>query len=124
MGGERGAGGTRRTAMVRMIEDEEDWEATINGDKTVVVDFTAQWCGPCRMIGPKFEEFSLTYTDLLFVKVDVDDCDSVAAKAGISAMPTFQVYKARRGPRSAFFLLLRFYSAPPAGIGQMLFLRG
>ena len=60
----------------------------------VVVDFTAQWCGPCRMIGPKFEEFSLTYTDLLFVKVDVDDCDSVAAKAGISAMPTFQVYKA------------------------------
>merc|ERR1719375_3038453 len=80
--------------MVRMIEDEEDWEATINGDKTAVMDFTAQWCGPCRMIGPKFEEFSLTYTDLLFVNVDVDDCDSVAAKAGISAMPTFQVYKA------------------------------
>ena len=80
--------------MVRMIADEDDWKATINGDKTVVVDFTATWCGPCRMIGPKFEEFSLSYTDLLFVKVDVDDCDSVAAAAEISAMPTFQVYKA------------------------------
>jgi len=45
------------------------------------------------MIGPKFEEFSLTFTDMLFVKVDVDECEDVAAECGISAMPTFHVYK-------------------------------
>ena len=46
------------------------------------------------MIAPHFETMSNENAGVIFVKVDVDDCDSVAAKAGISAMPTFQVYKA------------------------------
>merc|ERR1712057_63019 len=92
---EGGRGACSLAAMVRAIKDGADWAENVkNSGKTVIVDFTAVWCGPCRMIGPKFEEFSLTFTDMLFVKVDVDECDSVAAKAGISAMPTFQVYKA------------------------------
>lgn len=40
-----------------------------------MVDFTATWCGPCRMIGPVFEELSGQYPQLIFVKVDVDACD-------------------------------------------------
>ena len=58
----------------------------------VLVDFTASWCGPCKKIGPYFEELATKYTDVIFVKIDVDDLDDVAAECGISAMPTFQLY--------------------------------
>lgn len=58
----------------------------------VLVDFTASWCGPCKKIGPYFEELATKYPDVIFVKIDVDDLDDVAAECGISAMPTFQLY--------------------------------
>ncbi len=56
------------------------------------MDFTASWCGPCKMIGPYFEELAAKYPGVVFVKVDVDDLDDVAADCGINAMPTFQLY--------------------------------
>ena len=56
------------------------------------MDFTASWCGPCKMIGPYFEELAGKFPGVVFVKVDVDDLDDVAAECGISAMPTFQLY--------------------------------
>jgi thioredoxin 1 len=58
----------------------------------LLVDFTASWCGPCKMIGPYFEELAAKYPGVVFVKVDVDDLDDVALECGISAMPTFQLY--------------------------------
>jgi thioredoxin 1 len=58
----------------------------------LLVDFTASWCGPCKMIGPYFEELAGKFPGVVFVKVDVDDLDDVAAECGISAMPTFQLY--------------------------------
>jgi thioredoxin 1 len=60
--------------------------------KQLLVDFTATWCGPCKMIGPYFEELAAKFPDVEFVKVDVDELDDVAAACGISAMPTFQLY--------------------------------
>ena len=63
------------------------------GDKLVVVDFFATWCGPCRMIAPKLEAMSKTYTDVIFLKVDVDEAEDVAQKYDISAMPTFKFFK-------------------------------
>lgn len=56
------------------------------------MDFTASWCGPCKMIGPYFEELSGKFPGVVFVKVDVDDLEDVAAECGISAMPTFHLY--------------------------------
>ncbi|XP_057709983.1 thioredoxin b [Corythoichthys intestinalis] len=81
--------------MVKQVQSLEEFEEILktSGDKLVVVDFTATWCGPCRMISPKFEEFSHTYTNVVFIKVDVDECDDVAQKHGISAMPTFLFFK-------------------------------
>ena len=58
----------------------------------LLVDFTATWCGPCKAIGPYFEELAAKFPDVTFVKVDVDELDDVAASCGISAMPTFQLY--------------------------------
>jgi thioredoxin 1 len=50
-------------------------------------------CGPCRAIAPIFETLSEKYTNVVFVKVDVDELADVASKCGIRAMPTFQFYK-------------------------------
>lgn len=59
----------------------------------IIVDFSATWCAPCRMIGPEFAKLSNEYHNVVFLKVDVDQVESVAASCGISAMPTFQVFK-------------------------------
>lgn len=52
--------------------------------------FSATWCGPCKMISPFFEQLAGQFPSLVFLKVDVDACQGVAAECGIQAMPTFQ----------------------------------
>ncbi|KAI3376332.1 hypothetical protein L3Q82_016814, partial [Scortum barcoo] len=66
-----------------------------NKDKLVVVDFTASWCGPCKMIGPEFDRLSKLpeYANVVFLKVDVDDGSDVSEHCKINCMPTFQFYK-------------------------------
>ncbi|KAE8133311.1 thioredoxin domain-containing protein [Aspergillus pseudotamarii] len=59
----------------------------------VVVDCFAEWCGPCKAISPKVEEFSVTYPTAKFYKIDVDQLSTVAAELGVRAMPTFILYK-------------------------------
>ena len=65
------------------------------GDKLVVVDFTATWCGPCQRIAPVFQKLAEEMPDVVFVKVDVDDNEETAQACGIQAMPTFQFYKSK-----------------------------
>mmetsp|Transcript_40463 Transcript_40463/g.67795 ORF Transcript_40463/g.67795 Transcript_40463/m.67795 type:complete len:104 (+) Transcript_40463:143-454(+) len=79
--------------MVRVLSEEDEWNTLKSGSTAVIVDFTASWCGPCKMISPFFEELSGKYSNVIFVKIDVDELDSVAASCGVSAMPTFQVWK-------------------------------
>ena len=69
--------------------------------KFVVIDFTASWCGPCKAIAPYFQDLanSPKFADtLLFVKCDVDNAQDVSEWARVSAMPTFQFYKAGDPP--------------------------
>jgi len=67
-------------------------ELHLAGNKPIIVDFTATWCGPCQRIAPYFSELSNTYGDsMVFMKVDVDKLNSVAQTYGITSMPTFQM---------------------------------
>ncbi|XP_059220770.1 thioredoxin-2 [Stomoxys calcitrans] len=78
--------------MVYSVTSKSDFDQQLEnaGDKLVVVDFFATWCGPCKMIAPHLEELSKEYAGkVVFVKVDVDDCEDVAMEYGISSMPTF-----------------------------------
>lgn len=84
--------------MIIVIEDEEGFKKALEeaGGKLVVVDFTATWCGPCQTIAPYFKELSDEYTDVVFLKVDVDDAQDVATLCDIKCMPTFQFYKNKK----------------------------
>lgn len=65
----------------------------VNDDAQVVVDFFAEWCGPCKMISPYVASLESQFPDVTFIKVDVDELQDVAAQQNISAMPTFQFFK-------------------------------
>lgn len=61
--------------------------------KLVVVDFTAEWCGPCKRIAPFYDEMSTKYPRAVFLKVDVDQCTETSASHNVTAMPTFVFFK-------------------------------
>lgn len=73
------------------IQNSDDLKSKLEeaGNNLVVIDFFAVWCGPCKMIGPLIEELSKEMQDVLFLKVDVDECEDIAAEYEISSMPTF-----------------------------------
>ena len=66
----------------------------INSEKPVIVDFWAEWCGPCRMIAPIMEEISQEYSDkVLVAKCDVDNSPQITLKYGIRNIPTVLFFK-------------------------------
>jgi thioredoxin 1 len=80
--------------MAIEVNDGNFDELVIKSDKPVVVDFWAEWCGPCRMIAPIIEEISNEYSGkALVVKCDVDSSPGVAAKYGIRNIPTILFFK-------------------------------
>jgi len=79
--------------MVRTVNAIAAFRELIKGTKPVAVDFFATWCGPCRVIGPFFEELSTKFSDIEFIKVDVDQAAEIATEMGITAMPTFMFFK-------------------------------
>lgn len=75
--------------MALEITDANFEELVLKSDKPVVVDFWAEWCGPCRMIGPVIEEMSVEYGDKAVIgKVNVDQNPGVSAQFGVRNIPT------------------------------------
>jgi len=78
--------------MAIAVTSREDMEKKLAeaGEKLVVIDFFATWCGPCKMIAPVLEEMAKSKADkLVILKVDVDLLEELAAEYSISVMPTF-----------------------------------
>jgi thioredoxin 1 len=75
------------------ISDDTFDEQVLGSDKPVLVDFWAEWCGPCRMMAPMVEEIARTYADRLrVVKVNIDEAAGVSARYDVMSVPTFAVF--------------------------------
>jgi thioredoxin 1 len=80
--------------MALEINDANFDELVLQADKPVLVDFWAEWCGPCRMVGPIVNELADDYAGRLIVgKVDVDSNPGIASKFGIRNIPTILFFK-------------------------------
>jgi len=81
-------------ALLHLTETDFDQVLNTAGDKPVMVDFWAPWCGPCRMVGPFVEQIAEEYNGKAVVaKVDVDEQPALAARFQVMTIPTIMVFK-------------------------------
>ena len=71
----------------------DTFESTIASEGITLVDFWAEWCGPCRMFGPIFEQASEDNPEITFGKVDTEAQQELAGMAGISSIPTLMIFR-------------------------------
>ena len=80
--------------LIKHISDSSFEADVLKADKPVLVDYWAEWCGPCKMIAPILDEVSDTYRDKLQIaKMNVDENRDIPAKFGIRGIPTLMLFK-------------------------------
>jgi thioredoxin len=72
---------------------KENFNATIENNDIVIVDFWAPWCGPCRMFAPTFEAVSEQHSNVVFAKLNTEDQQELAASFNIRSIPTLMVFR-------------------------------
>ena len=92
----------------------ENFNSTVSGDGLILVDFWAEWCGPCRMFGPIFEKMSERHPDAVFGKLDTEAQPEVAATFQIASIPTLMII------RDSVLLYSQPGALPEAALEQLI----
>ena len=70
-----------------------NFESTLSNNSLVLIDFWAEWCGPCKMMHPIFERMAKKYNQIKFARVNVDHNQNIAMQFGVQSIPTFIMFK-------------------------------
>ncbi|CAJ1931671.1 unnamed protein product [Sphenostylis stenocarpa] len=85
------------SSLILTFHSTAKWKAHFDAsketNKLMVIDFTASWCGPCKYMDPIIKEFAAKYTNVEFIKIDVDELMEVAQAFEVQTMPTFILIK-------------------------------
>ncbi|HHX59034.1 MAG TPA: thioredoxin [Candidatus Moranbacteria bacterium] len=79
--------------MAKEITAEEFNELVMSNGETALVDFYADWCGPCKMLAPVIDEIEGNFPGVSFYKINVDENDDLASSFGIISIPTVIIFK-------------------------------
>lgn len=79
--------------MATQALDQQTFAEAIQGNDTVIVDFWADWCGPCKRFAPVFDQVSEKHPDVIFGKVDTEDQRALAGGLGIQSIPTLMAFR-------------------------------
>jgi len=93
---------------------QENFESLVTGNKMVMVDFWAPWCGPCRQFAPVFEATAAKHPDVAFVKVNTEEQQALAGSFGIRSIPTLMIF------REQIIIYAQPGSLPPQALEQLL----
>lgn len=86
--------------MLKHIKSDEFEKEVLNNSKKVLVDFYADWCGPCKMLAPVLEKIGNEHNEFDIVKINVDDSQDLAMKYGVMSIPTLIVFNGGKAVNS------------------------
>jgi thioredoxin 1 len=79
--------------MVNIVNEGNFENEVLKSEKKVVVDFNAEWCGPCKMLAPVLDEISESKTDIKFVSINVDENQNLSSKYNVMSIPCLVVFE-------------------------------